>query len=309
MLNSSKYFRVSVTDKCNLSCFFCHREGNDSECVDELSPKELQLACKIAHEMGFQKFKLTGGEPTVRNDICTIVSLLSKLNLPDLSMITNGSLLSEQAGDLWKAGLRRINITLNSLNQERFQRIQTTRQVSVASVLQGIEAACSVGFKNIKINFVYFDEDSERDLEELLVYTKERGFTLVVLPALAVQSYYTLDYLYNKIRAHGIVSEDIISDSEGIRKRLISLVSGASVLLRLDELAAQKPYVFCGKCSVRENCREGIFPVRLSANGELIPCMASREHRISIRPLLSNQNVRGIMQAFATIDGWRQHNE
>ncbi|MBD5469458.1 MAG: radical SAM protein [Lachnospiraceae bacterium] len=309
MLNSSKYFRVSVTDKCNLSCFFCHKEGNDSECADELSPKELQLVCKIAYEMGFQKFKLTGGEPTIRNDICTIISLLSKLNLPDLSMITNGSLLSEQAKDLWDAGLRRLNVTLNTLDQERFQRIQTTRQVPVESILHGLEMAQSVGFKKIKINFVYFDEDSERDLEELLIYAKESGLTLVVLPALQTQSYYTLDYLYNKIRTLGIVSECLISDSEGIRKRLISLTSGASVLLRLDELVNQKPYIFCDKCLTRENCREGIFPVRLSANGELIPCMASREHRISIRSLLTNQNVKGIMEAFATIGEWCLHNE
>jgi len=269
-----------------------------------LSPKELQMVCRIALDMGYQKFKLTGGEPTLRQDICTIISMLAELELPDLSMITNGTTLCAQAKDLWQAGLRRVNITLNTLNPKRFQQIQIGSQVPVELILEGVLAAKDAGFQSIKINFVYFDENSEKDLQDLLYFTKECGCTLVVLPVMSKQTFYSLDFLYHKLQSYGIAQEELVVDREGIRKRLIQMKSGAYVLLRIDELANCKPYVFCGKCTDRENCREGIFPIRLSANGELIPCMASLKHRIPIYNLLVNQNEAAVKQAFAIIEGW-----
>lgn len=309
MLKPSKYLRISLVSRCNLSCFYCHREGDILEKKEELSPEELQFVCKIAHDVGFHKFKLTGGEPTLRQDICTIISLLVELGLPDLSMITNGITLSEQAADLWQAGLRRINVTLNTLRQERFQQIQRTNHSSVKTILQGISVAKEVGFQNIKINFVYFDDDSEQDLKELLSFTKEHDCVLVVLPELSESSNYTLDYLYNKLQSYGIVREETLFDREGICKRFLQMESGASVMLRIDELANQRPYYFCDKCEESDRCREGIFPIRLSANGELIPCMASMEHRIPIHNLLERHDENAVKQAFSTIERWCRYCE
>lgn len=309
MLKPSRYFRVSVTKRCNLSCIYCHKEGNYAEKKDELLPEEIQLACRIARDAGFRKFKLTGGEPTLRHDLCTIISLLARLDLPDLSMITNGTTLMNQAGDLWKAGLRRMNVSLNTLDQKRFQRFQTSNSVSISSVLKGIETAKQVGFRDIKINFVYCDADSDSDLDMLLEYTNENNLSLVVLPVIDEEHDYTLDFLYNKIRTYGIETEDIILDNEGIRKRRIRLNSGACVLLRLDELFAKRPYYFCDDCFFQIRCREGIFPIRLSSSGEIIPCMATVEHRISIRDLLTENDEDGIRQVFSTIRGWNRFYE
>ena len=210
----------------------------------------------------------------------------------------------DQAADLWKAGLRRVNVTLNTLNPKRFQSIQGSGAVSVDAILEGISAAKRVGFQNIKMNFVYFDDDSEKDLKELLNFSGECGCTLVVLPVLSKQSFYSLDFLYYKLQSYGIAKEELIVDREGIRKRLIQMKSGAVALLRMDELADRKPYVFCSDCADRKECREGIFPVRVSANGELIPCMASLKHRIPIAHLLADPNEAAIRQAFSTIEGW-----
>ena len=304
MLKKSKYLRISVTNTCNLSCFYCHKEGNHSLDQNMLSPKEIQTLCRIGLAMGYEKFKLTGGEPTMRRDICEIISRLAALGLPDLSMITNGTTLADQAADLWKAGLRRVNVTLNTLNPKRFQSIQGSGAVSVDAILEGISAAKRVGFQNIKMNFVYFDDDSEKDLKELLNFSGECGCTLVVLHVLSKQSFYSLDFLYYKLQSYGIAKEELIVDREGIRKRLIQMKSGAVALLRMDELADRKPYVFCSDCADRKECREGIFPVRVSANGELIPCMASLKHRIPIAHLLADPNEAAIRQAFSTIEGW-----
>ena len=310
MLRPSRYLRISITNRCNLSCRYCHQEGYHASNIYELQPMEIETACKAALEMGFHKFKLTGGEPTMRNDLCEIITRLARLELPDLSMITNGILLSEQAGDIWRAGLRRLNITLNTLNQSRFQDMQTAKAVSVFKVLEGIESAKSVGFQNIKLNFVYRGIDSRQDLEELLQYARESGLILVVLPIIGEQfGYVTLDDLYFLMRNYGIESEHKLIDAEGISKILIRLSSGTHVLLRCDELAQRKPYVFCNQCVSRSNCREGIFPIRLSAGGDIIPCMASNENRITIRSYLARGDIEQVKKVFSTINGWYSKSE
>lgn len=304
MLRSSRYFRISVTTRCNLSCSFCHREGNTGGPGEELSPAELELACTAARLEGFEKFKLTGGEPLMRSDICEIISRLVAMNLPDLSIVTNGTLLSECASSLWKAGLRRLNVTLNTLDEERFQQIQIGQRVSLVRVLEGITVARHTGFQNIKINFVYLGSESDEDLDALLQYTVEGGYTLVVLPVLGTGNNYSLPFLYGKLKTYGIIDETLQTDAEGIRRCLLQLASGARVLLRVDELSQYRPYTFCEQCNVSETCREGIFPIRLSAQGELIPCMANKTHRWSVREQLVTGDLVGVRRAISRLKEW-----
>lgn len=304
MLKPSKYFRISVTTQCNLSCFFCHREGGTDSFEEELSPAQLELACAAARLEGFEKFKLTGGEPLMRKDICEIVARLSAMELPDLSMITNGTLLADYAETLWDAGLRRLNVTLNTLDEKRLQQLQAGWRVPLAQVLEGIASARRAGFQNIKINFVYLGLESDADLDALLRYTANEGHTLVVLPMLGIRVSNPLDFLYRKLETYGIIEETLQVDAEGIRRRLLRLPGGASVLLRMDVLSQCRPYTFCEQCDTKEACQEGIFPIRLSACGELIPCMANTTHRQSIREQLTAGNLEGIRQVFSEVHRW-----
>lgn len=303
MLNSSTYFRISVTSKCNLSCHFCHREGNLKNDRVELTPEEIQFACKVAYGFGFKKFKITGGEPTERTDLCRIISLLSELCLPDLSMITNGTNLDPMAQSLWDAGLRRLNVTVNTLDPNRFRYFEPSGKVSVSSIVKGIEKAQGVGFRNLKVNFVFFNEESYTDLKLLLEFVREKQLTLVILPVIGGISY-SLDDMYKIIQSFNIISEERLSDNEGLLKRKINLKSGASILLRLDELSEKKPYIFCDQCVSKSKCREGIFPIRLSSSGELIPCMANANHHINVRRILREQNAQGMEEAFRKIRMW-----
>ena len=309
-MNPSKYFRISLTEKCNLDCYYCHKEGNFSTQNFLMTPKDLKFVCEIALQAGFRKFKLTGGEPTLRCDICEIITELSALNLPDLSMITNGTRLCELATDLKRAGLPRLNVTLNTLNPKRFEKIQRKKisENVLEKIINGIDAAQNVGFRNIKLNFVYFDEDSQKDLSELISFVKSRDCILVVLPVLQ-NLRYTLEYLYDLIKNFGIDDEEILTDAEGIRKKLIRLKNGARILLRIDELANKKPYIFCQDCTNKKICREGIFPIRLSAKGEIIPCMASFENRIDIFPLIKERNIVALKKTFEKINLWYRKNE
>lgn len=309
MLKQSKYLRISVVNTCNLSCFFCHNEGSDIT-GEKLSIDDLEFACRIAKQEGFSKFKLTGGEPTIRKDIVQLVERLAAIGLDDFSMITNGGLLEELAEPLRDAGLQRINVSLHTLDEQKYDAMMVRQKVSLDKILRGIDHAIKVGFENMKINFVYTDSSSDPDLDDLLDYVAQRCLTLVVLPVIPMgsnlsQEKITLDYLYEKFKGMGIKQERIITDNEGINKSLIELNSGAKILLRKDELSSRKPYAFCESCKVKDQCREGIFPLRLAASGELIPCLASNENRISIRDSLKNQDEESVVQALHQIQGWR----
>ena len=320
MLNISKYLRISITNKCNYTCYYCHREGNYSESNFMLTPQDLHFVCQIALENGFTKFKITGGEPTVRPDICEVIKEISSLNLPDLSMITNGTRLAEMSKSLWDAGLHRLNITLNTIDPNRLAKIQlgdkfkqgetdiTRYESIIKKVFSGIEEAQHVGFKNIKLNFVYFDDNSKYDLEEVVEFSKSYSCIVVLLPILDEKSY-SLEYLYKFIQKFDIIKEELVIDDEGIQKKLLYLKNGARILLRLDEVNYYKPYVFCNECSNTKQCREGIFPIRLSSDGKLIPCMANQSNRIDIVKFTKNRDTKSLNEAFKRIKGWHKVDE
>ena len=321
MMNFAKYFRISVTKNCNLNCYYCHREGNFTNSNVELTADDFAFVCSAALQSGFKKFKLTGGEPTVREDICEIIEKLSALNLPDLSMITNGTRLADISAELWQAGLRRLNVSLNTLNPERFKVIQRGENFSknksadsnsaekysktLQKILRGIEVARQTGFKNMKLNFVYSTDESLQDLKDLIIFSAEHDCILVLLPVIEKNFYCTLDYLYDLIKSFGIIREEIITDSEGIRKRLVYLKNSGKVLLRVDELANCKPYIFCEKCLQKKICREGIFPVRLSADGVIIPCMASQENRLNVFDFIKCRDRENLISAFEKVKRWQ----
>lgn len=302
MLHRSRYFRVSLTSRCNLSCFFCHREGNRRKIEVELSACEIIRACHTALEMGYTKVKLTGGEPTLREDIFDIISKLSKLKIPDLSIITNGTMLSTCAQELWNSGLRRMNVTIPTMDADRFYRIQGKQASILYEIINGIYRAKSVGFQNIKLNYVYVDEGSDKDLQEVMSFAGDVDATLVLLPVMNTDRYYPLQELYEKMLTIGVKKEEEVSDREGLRRRLLYMKNGAKILLRVDELSECVPYRFCEQCGCRNNCREGIFPIRLTSNGILVPCMESEQGRLDIRYLLRDNDVKRLRTAFLAIE-------
>ena len=149
------YLRISVTDRCNLRCIYCMPlEGIETlPHADILSYEEILSVARAAADMGINKVRLTGGEPLVRAGICNLVEMLAKVpGLDDISMTTNGMLLSRYASELKKAGLKRVNVSLDSLKPEKFAQI--TRIGSLSNVLEGIGAAQQAGLSLIKINTV-----------------------------------------------------------------------------------------------------------------------------------------------------------
>ncbi len=165
------YLRVSLTDRCNLRCVYCMPEEGVPllRHNDILRYEEIVRIVRLAVEMGIHHVRLTGGEPLVRQDVVDLVAELSTIpGLDDLSMTTNGMLLSRYAKALAKAGLKRVNISMDTLKPERFKRI--TRLGSLDKMLDGREAALAAGLKPVKINTVVvrgLNDDEVVDLARL----------------------------------------------------------------------------------------------------------------------------------------------
>lgn len=170
------YLRISITDRCNLRCVYCMPEEGIGliDHVDILSFEEITLFTQTAVEMGISKVRITGGEPLVRKGAASLVKMLSNINgITDLAMTTNGVLLVKYAQDLKDAGLHRINISLDTMNHEKYKEL--TRGGNLDDVLNGIEAAKKAGLNPIKINCVVKKSIEEPDALEVKKFCIENG--------------------------------------------------------------------------------------------------------------------------------------
>ena len=170
------YLRISVTDRCNLRCVYCMpEEGVELVSHDDiLSFEEIAVFVRVAAEMGFNKVRLTGGEPLVREDLPVLVAMLSSVEaITDLSMTTNGVLLSCFARDLKTAGLMRVNVSLDTVDSIRFR--EFTRGGDVSLVFEGIEAAMRAGLSPVKLNCVVAESPDEEDAQGVARFAAARG--------------------------------------------------------------------------------------------------------------------------------------
>ena len=171
--------RISVTDRCNIRCFYCMPETGVKFTPkgEILSFEELERFVRVAAGLGVRKVRLTGGEPLLRRDLPVLIEKLTRVpGIEDIALTTNGVLLAEQARDLYDAGLRRLNIHLDTLDAERFHKI--TRRDDFARVMAGIDACQALGFAPIKINAVAVKDLVEPDIVPLALFGRERGIEI-----------------------------------------------------------------------------------------------------------------------------------
>jgi cyclic pyranopterin phosphate synthase len=169
--------RISVTDRCNIRCFYCMPE-HDVEFVERsaiLDFEEIERFVRIAVALGIVKLRVTGGEPLVRRDLPKLIRRLVAIpGIRDLALTTNGVLLPDLAEPLYEAGLRRINVHLDTLDRERFIRI--TRRDEIGKVLAGLDVSKRLGYSKIKLNAVAVRNLVEPDIVPLARYARDNGF-------------------------------------------------------------------------------------------------------------------------------------
>jgi cyclic pyranopterin phosphate synthase len=169
--------RVSVTDRCNIRCFYCMPETGVQFVprAEILDFEEIERFVRIAAGLGITKLRVTGGEPLVRRDLPLLIRRLAAIpGIRDLALTTNGVLLGELAGPLYEAGLRRLNVHLDTLDRQRF--LQIARRDDLDRVLAGLEAAKRAGFSKIKLNAVAVKGLVEPDIVPLARYARDNGF-------------------------------------------------------------------------------------------------------------------------------------
>lgn len=169
---SITYLRLSVTERCNLHCSYCRKEEGGCPKVKELPAQDFIRIARACAGLGINRVRVTGGEPTLRRDLAQMVEGLSAIaGIEEVTMTTNGLFLASQAADLKKAGLSRVNISLDSLNAEKF-RAMTGGDLQV--VLDGIEAALQAGLHPVKLNAVLIRGKNDDEVDDFIALTRDK---------------------------------------------------------------------------------------------------------------------------------------
>jgi cyclic pyranopterin phosphate synthase len=174
-----EYLRLSVTDRCDLRCSYCLPQGfHGFESPPHwLTFDEIERLVRVFARLGLRKIRLTGGEPLTRHNLAELAARIHAIDgIDDLSLSTNGTLLAKYAESLRAAGVSRLNVSLDSLQPERFA--LATGRDAFAEVLEGLEAAKAAGFAPIKLNMVVMSGVNEDEVDDLVGYSMERGFIL-----------------------------------------------------------------------------------------------------------------------------------
>ena len=176
------YLRISITDKCNLRCTYCMPEDGVPFKPHNaiMSFEEIVKVVESAAELGINKIRLTGGEPLIRKNVVELVRMIKRVKgIEHLGMTTNGVLLDKLAQPLRDAGLDSVNISMDTLNPERYKK--RTRIGDISYALKGIEAAFSAGFKKIKINAVVMDNTPDEEIRDMENFCISKGLSLQLI--------------------------------------------------------------------------------------------------------------------------------
>ena len=262
------YLRLSLIEQCNFRCFYCQPEKvqvtRQSQC---LSAAEIKRLASLFIDLGVRKIRLTGGEPLLRHDLVSIVqSLGSLVDLQELTLSTNGQRLKVLAESLKDGGVNRVNISLDTLQRDRFQRI--TGLDLLHEVMQGIEAALKVGLTPIKINMVVLAGVNDDEIVPMLRFAKQRGLDLRFIESMPIGA------AGQKAMQHFIAADQILDRiQQSTQSELIPLAgmrgAGPARYYRLGQYGATVGVIsavsrhFCHSCN----------RVRLSARGDLLPCL------------------------------------
>jgi cyclic pyranopterin phosphate synthase len=278
---SINYLRISVTDRCNLRCTYCMPpEGVPQMPHSEiLSYEEVQTVTRAAAELGFNRIRLTGGEPLVRAELPKLIKMLSQIEgIQELSLTTNGTLLKKHTLELKQAGLSRVNVSLDTLKADKFQYI--THLGKLQDVLEGIAAAKDAGFDPVKINTVVMRGINDDEILDFARMTCEEGWHvrfIEFMPFKGVAEFVPSVELRQCISLLGKLEPcaSITGNGPAVYYRLAGAKGTIGFISPLTELS------FCSRCN----------RLRLTPDGRLRPCLL-REDEIDLKmPLRNNASI------------------
>ena len=286
-----KNLRISVTPLCNLNCFYCHREGIYSfyHCIKEkrtkrlLSADEIKKVVRVTTEFGIREVKLTGGEPLLREDILTIIERIREIRqIIDISLVTNGHFLENLAYKLKESGLDRINVSLPSLNSEKYSFITGyTKKDGVDKVLKGIKNAVEAGLKPVKINIVVLKGINDNEISDYIDLANKVNASVQFIELqdpngfnskFFSKYFYPLKDLETQLEKD---AEKVIVREMHHRKRFI--INGTEIEIVRPMFNRE----FCMHCT----------RIRITAEGEFKPCLMRDDNHIDFSAYIDNENM------------------
>lgn len=285
------YLRLSITDRCNLRCIYCMPAGGVPFLPhdDILRYEEVERLARLAVSLGVTKIRLTGGEPLVRRGVLGLCEKLAKIpGVQSLSITTNGILLADFAEDLYRCGIKRLNISLDTLNPEKFAAI--TQRDSFRAVWEGIHRALALGFQPIKINVVVLKGINDDEVEDLARLTYEYPFHVRFIEFMPVNSllpsqrYLSGDEVLTRLSQLDTLLPTHSANSNG-PARYFRFPTAVGKIGFINPLS----HHFCGTCN----------RLRLTADGKLRTCLFS-EREVDLRKLLrtgvEDQGIQAVIR-------------
>lgn len=285
--------RISVTSSCNYHCIYCHREGLANDGYG-LSAEEYKAIAYVATSLGIREYKITGGEPLIRRDIVEIVKAISDHKPSDLSMTTNGYWLEAYAEKLAEAGLKRVNVSIPSLNRDRYRYV--TGLDALDKVLKGLETALGAGLKPVTINVVVLNNINDDEYKDFIEFASSHGYRLrfielepISVPNAVFKKFYKpLDNIIKYLE--GVAIKKYFRD---LHHRPVYILDTG---IEVEIVKWLHNTDFCMHCN----------RIRLTANGVLLPCIMATKG-IDLKPFLRPQiDLDGIRKAFVAVNELRR---
>lgn len=286
------YMRISITDRCNLRCRYCMPlEGVSLKPHREiLSFEEIETIVKVSTEMGIRKIRLTGGEPLIRRNLPELVYAISRIDaIDDVAITTNGVLFSSLAAELKAAGLNRANISLDTLQKERYHFI--TRGGDISAVIEGLQTALAKGLEPVKVNTVLirgFNDDEILDFCRL-AYTLPVHVRFIEFMPVGEVKYWNSDRIMKNFEVF-----DLIEKHFTLKPGKVSRGNGPAKYFELEGGQGSVGFIspmsnhFCGECN----------RLRLTADGRLRACLYDGKERDLKEALRSNQPEEEVKRIF-----------
>ncbi|MEO5348000.1 MAG: GTP 3',8-cyclase MoaA [Magnetococcus sp. YQC-9] len=303
-----RYLRISVTDRCNLQCEYCRPAGGPIPPTHQemLTLEETARLCRLFARLGIDRMRLTGGEPLLRRNLLWLVAKLADTpGLNELSLTTNALLLERFALDLKRAGLQRVNVSLDTLNPETFARI--TRGGELAPVLAGIEAAVVAGLQPVKINMVVMRDINAHEIPAMIAFAGHHGLVLRFIETMPVGS--------AGIRStpHFVPADEIVALAQaGGVAELIPVEhpkergSGPARYFRIAGSDAEVGIISARSRHFCDTCNR----MRLTSRGELVLCLGNVD-QVDLKPPLregaSDEELLAIIRAAVERKPQRHH--
>jgi cyclic pyranopterin phosphate synthase len=276
------YVRLSVTDRCDFRCVYCMAEEMTFLPRQQvLTLEEIARVARTFVSLGTEKIRLTGGEPLVRKDMLGLVREIGSYGLRDFAMTTNGSQLPTMAEPLRKAGLKRLNISLDSLDPAKFQRITRTGRLS--QVLDGIDAARDAGFEGIKLNAVVMKGGNDQEVPELVEFARRKKVDITFIEEMP------LGEISDHDRGQVLCTSDEVRNIISQHHELVPTTEdsgGPARYYRMPDSETRDGFIsphshnFCATCN----------RVRVTVEGRLLLCLGN-EHSVDLRRVLRGHPV------------------